>query len=47
MSLKLHFFSEKKAINELKEGTEKTKNFIKDRDKLICALADQSQDEVK
>lgn len=41
------FLSEKKDINELKEGIEKTKKAIKDRDQLICALADQSQDEVK
>ncbi|CAG11894.1 unnamed protein product [Tetraodon nigroviridis] len=38
---------ENKTVNELKEEIEKTKKLIKNRDQLVCALADQTQDEVK
>lgn len=41
------FHLENKPLNELKEDIEKRKKMIKNRDQLVCALADQSQEEVK
>lgn len=41
------FHLENKTLSELKEEIEKRKKMIKNRDQLVCALADQSRDEVK
>lgn len=41
------FFLEKKPLNQIKEEIDKLKKSIKNRDQMICAVADKSQDEAK
>lgn len=38
---------EKKPLNQIKEEIDEVKKSIKSRDKIICTMADKSQDEAK